>query len=254
MGRYDFRPLRVHQHASQLLAAGRIRITPPWHEVIGTIPPAQTLVRSQPLQHQERPRRPNIKKPSKLFQPQRIVYEEDTLRKEFFGDHPWELARPRVVLENDGKDAERKDWSLPSQPDRPIDGESVVQRQMFLLHGNPEEGHMPDPDMTPAKAYDQARKEFYEVRLQQDIERRVAKEEALATGAYFGKSTLQIGMELEDKAYEEWKAWASNEVMEQEQKRAAMYTGIGSDAASVPEADPQVDPEPEELEAAIKSS
>lgn len=123
MGRYDFRPLRVHQHASQLLAAGRIRITPPWHEVVGTVPPAQTLVRSQPLQHQERPRRSKIKKPSKLFQPQRIVYEEDTLRKEFFGDHPWELARPRVVLENDGKDAERKDWSLPSQPDRPIDGE-----------------------------------------------------------------------------------------------------------------------------------
>lgn len=123
MGRYDFRPLRVHRTASQLFASERIKNVPPWHEVIGTVPPAQTLVRSQPLQHQEKPRRTKTRKPSKLFQPQRIVYEEDTLRKEFYGDHPWELARPRVVLENDGRDAERKDWSLVSQPDRPVDGE-----------------------------------------------------------------------------------------------------------------------------------
>ncbi|KAL8796739.1 MAG: hypothetical protein Q9182_007316 [Xanthomendoza sp. 2 TL-2023] len=251
MGRYDFRPLRVHQTASQLLAAERIRHVPSWHEVIGTIPPAQTLVRTQPLQHQERSRRQRTTKPSKLFQPQRVVYEEDSLRKDFFGDHPWELARPRVVLENDGRDAERKDWSLVSQPDRPIDGErsvlvpahmvmpltgkSVVQRQMFLLHGNPGKGHTPDPNMTPGKAYDQARKEFYEMRLQQDIERRIAREEAMATGAYFGKTTLQIGMEMEDKIFEEWKAWASAQVTLQEQRRAAMYTGVDNETAALPE-------------------
>ncbi|KAL9026377.1 MAG: hypothetical protein Q9196_004947 [Gyalolechia fulgens] len=245
MGRYDFRPLRVHITASQLLASERIKNVPPWHQVIGTVPPAQTLVRSQPLQHQEKPRRPKTRKPSKLFQPQRIVYEEDTLRKEFYRDHPWELARPRVVLENDGRDSERKDWSLVSQPDRPVDGESVVQRQMFLLHGKPETGQMPDPNMTPARAYDQARKEFYEMRLQQDIERRVAKEEAMATGAYFGKTTLQIGMELEDKIFEEWKAWAARQAIQMEQRQAAMYTGGNNETAAVPESS---DPE---LEAAI---
>lgn len=126
MGRYDFRPLRVYQTASQLFASERIRNVPSWHEVVGTVPPAQTLVRTQPLQHQQRPRRNNVRKPSKIYQPQRVVYEEDSLRKEFFGDHPWELARPRVVLENDGRDAEKKDWSLVSQPDRPIDGERSV--------------------------------------------------------------------------------------------------------------------------------
>lgn len=133
----------------------------------------------------------------------------------------------------------------------PTNGTSVVQRQMFLLHGNPETGQMPDPNMTSAKAYDQARKEFYEVRLQQDIERRIAKEEALATGAYFGKSTLQIGMELEDKIFEEWKAWASNEVVQQDQRRAAMYTGVGSEAAALDESEPEVEAAVEELEAAI---
>lgn len=118
---------------------------------------------------------------------------------------------------------------------------------MFLLYGNPEAGQMPDPNMTPAKAYDQARKEFYEVRLQQDVERRVAKEEALATGAYFGKTTLQVGMELEDKIFEEWKAWAANEVIQQDQRRAAMYTGVDSQTL----AEPELDAAAEELEAVI---
>jgi small subunit ribosomal protein S23 len=79
--------------------------------------------------------------------------------------------------------------------------------------------------MTSAKAYDQARKEFYAIRHQEDVERRVAKEEALATGAYFGKSMLEIGMELEDKTYESWKAWAQNEVETIDQQRSAQYTG-----------------------------
>lgn len=105
--------------------------------------------------------------------------------------------------------------------------------------------------MTPARAYDQARKEFYEVRLQQDIERRVAKEEAMATGAYFGKSTLQIGMELEDKIFEEWKAWASAEVIQQEQRRAAMYTGVDNEAAALPGGDQEVEAALGEVDATI---
>lgn len=79
--------------------------------------------------------------------------------------------------------------------------------------------------MTSAKAYDQARQEFYAIRHQEDVERRVAKEEALATGAYFGKSMLEIGMELEDKTYESWKSWAKAEVEVIEQQRSAQYTG-----------------------------
>lgn len=89
---------------------------------------------------------------------------------------------------------------------------------MWLLHNV--------PDITPLRAYDQARKEFYELRLQQDVQRRVAKEEALATGAYFGKSTLQVGMELEDAAFERWKEWAQERVVVAEQKRGAAAVGV----------------------------
>lgn len=95
---------------------------------------------------------------------------------------------------------------------------SVVQRQLWLLHD--------DPEMTRAEAYDHARKEFYDLRLQEDIERRIAKEEAISTGAYFGPSMLDIGMQLEDKEYEKWKVWAEREVELQEQRNAAMYTGV----------------------------
>lgn len=80
---------------------------------------------------------------------------------------------------------------------------SVVQRQLWLLNNV--------PDMTKSKAYDIARREFYRLRLQEDIERRVAVEEAEATGATFGPSYLEIGMGLENQEYERWKAWARSQ-------------------------------------------
>ena len=110
---------------------------------------------------------------------------------------------------------------------------SVIQRQMWLQ----DNVHY----RAPARAYDQARKEFYKVRLQEDIQRRVAKEEALATGAYFNKSTLDIGMELEDKQYEEWKAWAIKEVNDAEQRRNAMYTGQDNEAMDLSPDDPETE-------------
>ena len=123
MGRYDFRPVRVHQTATQLLNTERITRTPPWYNVVGSITPAQALVRPQPLPHQHRKARSRTKKPSKLFQPQTIHYEEDALRKEFFKDHPWELARPRLVIEDDGKDSQKTDWSRIEQREKGLSGE-----------------------------------------------------------------------------------------------------------------------------------
>lgn len=52
----------------------------------------------------------------------------------------------------------------------------------------------------------------------------------MATGAYFGKSMLQIGMELEDKEYERWKQWALKEITEAKQKQASVYTGLDNPA------------------------
>ena len=101
--------------------------------------------------------------------------------------------------------------------------------------------------MRKAGAYDQARKEFYELRLHEDVRRRVAKEEALATGAYFHKSTLEVGMEIEDKQYEGWKEWAIKQVKELEQRQNAMYTGQDNESMDLSPEDPETEAGPEEM-------
>ncbi|BAE59350.1 37S ribosomal protein S25, mitochondrial [Aspergillus flavus] len=236
MGKYNLTALRVRQTALRQKEAGKTHQIPKWIDVVRDIPPAQVLVRNQQQQHQlvrqrlktlpgaSKPqvvfevqeKRVKPKKASRMFLPTEIKYEEDLLRKEFFRDHPWELARPRVVLESTGKDYENYDWSRLQQPGKRLDGESVVQRQLWLLNNV--------PDMTKSTAYDIARREFYRLRLQEDIERRVAAEEAEATGATFGPTRLEIGMELENQEYERWKVWAKSEAQVQEQ-RAAAFTG-----------------------------
>lgn len=90
------------------------------------------------------------------------------------------------------------------------------------------------PGMTVAQAYDQARHEFYEIRRQEEVERRVAQEEALATGAYFGKSFLEVGMELEDRTYEEWKQWALKSAADLQHAQGVIATGGMPDEEEAP--------------------
>lgn len=108
MGRYNLSPSIVRKHVSALLQTQRIAHPPPWYQAVSQNPPPQILVR-QPLQRTQRPG----KRSSRLFSPVKVGYEEDKLRWEYFNDHPWELARPRMVIEDDGRDRERWDWSVP---------------------------------------------------------------------------------------------------------------------------------------------
>ncbi|KAL4921246.1 mitochondrial ribosomal protein S25 [Aspergillus aurantiobrunneus] len=223
MGKYNLTALQVRQSVVKSLTAGKKGVLPSWVNVVRDIPPAQILVRDRPQQHQlvrqrlktipgdEKPqvvfeaqeKRKKPKKASRMYLPVEIKYEEDQLRKEFFRDHPWELARPRILLETSGKDFVKYNWKKMQQRGKRLDGESVVQRQLWLLNNV--------PDMTKSHAYDIARREFYRIRLQEDIERRVAAEEAEATGATFGPTRIEIGMELENQQYEIWKQWAKTE-------------------------------------------
>lgn len=109
-----------------MLETGRLQREPPWYRVVGAIPPTTSLVRTIPVQLQEKRLRKSARKPSRTFTPQKIVYPEDELRTQFFKDHPWELARPRILVENDGKDFMRHDWSRMQQPGKQLDGERLV--------------------------------------------------------------------------------------------------------------------------------
>ena len=132
MGRYNLNPVRVHQRAAQFLELSKVKADmglkaakeQPWFATVGQIPPSEILTRPLPIQHQERAKlKKGAKKPSKMFMPMRITYEEDSLRQNFYKDHPWELARPRMILEQDGKDGQKCDWSKLQQPGRELNGE-----------------------------------------------------------------------------------------------------------------------------------
>jgi small subunit ribosomal protein S23 len=84
-----------------------------------------------------------------------------------------------------------------------------------------------------AKAYDTARKELYRFRHYREVQQRVAREEALAQGAYFGPGPLQIGMQIEDKMYENWKEWAVKEITAAKALAGSAYTGVEQDSGTV---------------------
>ncbi|OAQ88896.1 ribosomal protein S25, mitochondrial [Purpureocillium lilacinum] len=221
MGGRQIRPAGVFKAVAQELnhqvLPGHSVAQPPWFQVMNSVPPAETLVRNVTPRH----RMPNPKstRPKKLYRPQGIAYLEDALRTGFYKDHPWELARPRVVLELDGKDHQHCDWSKGlRQPGVPLSGECVVQRQLWLMQNE---------KMSKRRAYDAARHEFYRLRQAEEIEKRVAIEEARHVGAYFGKSRLDVGMQLEDQEFENWKIWAGKETANREARQNSEIETFG---------------------------
>jgi small subunit ribosomal protein S23 len=134
MGRH-FRPARVFQTAknniSSQLIYGKKPVPPAWFKALERIPPSEILTRSYPIQHGTAPKRGPLrgtnKAPRNVFRPTKITFIEDSLRNTFYKDHPWELARPKMVLELDGKDAQYLDWSKGLiQLGMPLCGERCV--------------------------------------------------------------------------------------------------------------------------------
>ena len=113
---------------------------------------------------------------------------------------------------------------------------------------------MQNEGLSTLEAYDKSRKEFYKLRHQEDIERRVAKEEAMMVGAYFGKSALEIGMELEDRSFENWRAWAQKEVTAARHMAGSSFSGLENED-SIPSLDePATQQGMDELEPAMPNS
>lgn len=99
---------------------------PPWYQIMHSVPPSESIIRKVSARHEPPSKR--ARKPKKLYRPQTLRYIEDSLRSTFFRDHPWELARPRIVVELDGKDWQRYDWSKGlRQPGTPLCGEWSVR-------------------------------------------------------------------------------------------------------------------------------
>ena len=204
--------LRVHELTSQLLEGGYLKQEPAWYRPVISSPPSHTLARGAVPHHSPtstRTRSHTNRNPVNIRYPQRIFYREDALRKKFYRDHPWELARPRSIVEDTGDDHRFYDWSKLVQEGKPTDGESVVQYQLWLMNCQ----HLPE-----RTAYQMATQKFYSVRIGQDIDRRIAKEEQEAFGLEFFPGPVDVGVELEQKQIADWREKAAKQV---EQRTAA---------------------------------
>lgn len=147
---------------------------------------------------------PRDKSSRRLYKLPVITYIEDKIREMFYTNHPWELARPRNMIENGSNKntiISRLDWSSMVQPSLPLNGENVVQRTLWLskqkeyvsLHGE-----------DWFQAYEQARLEFYKLRMREYIDRQVAEEEALMHGSVFGPTSWESTIKREQEIIEQF--------------------------------------------------
>jgi small subunit ribosomal protein S23 len=109
--KHHIRPARVLQTAQAMIQNPLLRKTPPpiWLDAVMKVTPAE--FRTRPYLPQHQPLDTKAKKPRNLYKPTQLIFPEDGLRRTFYRDHPWELARPMMVLEKDGMDARHRDWS-----------------------------------------------------------------------------------------------------------------------------------------------
>ena len=118
---YRAAPTKLEQHATNLLKGNLLKKAPVWLHAVRAIPPGPSIIRSRnpnanlsaqtdiekqlfsntqnntqksTTRHKQKHLRTRPPRPAP------IVYPEDRLRRQFYKDHPFELARPQVLVEN----------------------------------------------------------------------------------------------------------------------------------------------------------
>ncbi|SMN18766.1 similar to Saccharomyces cerevisiae YIL093C RSM25 Mitochondrial ribosomal protein of the small subunit [Maudiozyma saulgeensis] len=217
--------VNILERTSSYLQAGLLRKTPAWYNVVADIQPVKKFNREPIFKNPSngrdrtefRPFSENVNSKglyktrynvvdkktvtNKLYKPPKLIYLEDKLRQLFYEQHPWEMSRPKVVVENE-MDV-KYDWSHILQLGKPLDGESVVQRSLYLVK-NKQFDNIID-------SYNHARFEFYRIRMQQELDEQIAQEEAEMFGSVFESSALQYGIEQEQRVIDQWKKKAIKE-------------------------------------------
>ncbi|KAG0168714.1 mitochondrial ribosomal small subunit component [Apophysomyces sp. BC1034] len=178
-------PTGLARNVSNLIKANLIKQPPVWLPVLQAVPPGPSIIRSQnpevnvsaqtALEKEwalnnsttaSRHKQKHLK--TRPPRPRAIVYPEDKLRKQFYKDHPFELAKPKILVEDDSG-LNRTDFSqllLEGMDPREVDGETVIKYQLHL---------MTQQKMPERKAYAKATSEFYELRARQEERERQAQ-------------------------------------------------------------------------------
>lgn len=212
------KPLSVLERTNHYLRSGAISETPAWFNVVAANPPVKNLVRqanfkqrksnNQTLSREKYSQGQFHKTRSEqhrasVYKPVKFQFLQDELRQLFYQQHPWELADAKVLIENSGNDSKSQDWSRIVQLNKKLDGESVVQRTLYLMRS---EG-VADIE----QAYNQARYEYYLVKMKRELEVQVVKEESLSYGSSFKTNVVDFGFNKEAEVIEKWKVDAIEE-------------------------------------------
>jgi small subunit ribosomal protein S23 len=143
---YRAPPAELTKHVSRLLKGKLLKKPPTWFAAVNAVPPGPSIIRSQnpevnitgqsvaeqqfiqanrPAVHTSiRHKQKNLK--TKAPKPRAIVYPEDRLRRQFYKDHPFELQRPKLLVETT-EGINRTDFSqllLPGMNPAQVDGEA----------------------------------------------------------------------------------------------------------------------------------
>lgn len=247
----------VLERTSQYLKAGVLKEKPAWFNVVGANPPSTDLTKKpkkfELKDQEEDPRNSLFKKneatgfyktsPDKRDRSQKhnsisrvpkLKFLEDELRNVFYQQHPWELSRPKTLIETSGDEYKKCDWSRMLQLYKPLDGESVVQRTLWLLQDGKEKG----TNISLFEAYDQARFEFYRHRMQEEMSSAVSKEESTLYGAVFASTNIGWGVKREQEHVDSWAKVASEKTkIRNANKDGKASSSIGMDdsaTASLP--------------------
>ncbi|SCU88597.1 LADA_0E11078g1_1 [Lachancea dasiensis] len=212
--------VNVLERTSSYLKSGLLKKTPAWYNVVAHIPPSKRFVREPRLVNPatneptaeladfdavsrdsngtyktRASRADKAESGNKLYRAPKLKYVEDNLRELFYEQHPWERSRPKLLVEDTG--VHDYDWNTIQQLGKPLDGESVIQRTLHLLQTKTQTELL--------AAYDQARFEFYRLRIQEEVQAQVAQEEAEMSGSVFGPSAIDFGLQKEQKIIDVWK-------------------------------------------------
>ncbi|KAI9254533.1 mitochondrial ribosomal protein S25 [Phascolomyces articulosus] len=212
---YRVPPTKLEQHATNLLKGDLLKKAPVWLHAVRAIPPGPSIIRSRNpnanvsaqtdvekelfSHHQQhtstRHKQKHLR--TKPPRPAPIVYPEDRLRRQFYKDHPFELARPQTLVENK-LGLNRTDFSqllLPGMLPEEITGETVIKYQLHL---------MTNEKMPERKAYAKATSEFYELRArQEELERQARSQMDAALQEIENKRWTRQALELEERALKE---------------------------------------------------
>ncbi|KAI5965507.1 RSM25 [Candida theae] len=236
----------VLSRTSAYLKSGVLKQKPVWFDIVAKYPPSHKLVK-KPYIHEAdstdprndllKPKNQHLQKPqlfktrpassevanknNQIHRIPKLTFLEDELRNYFYLQHPWELSRPKNLIENNGDEISKKcDWSQMLQLHKPLDGESVIQRAVYLLHND-------DKVKDVFEAYDIARFEFYRLRMAEEMESHIAREESTMYGAVYESTNIDWNLTTEQKYIDDWVKLAAEQtrVLEANSNRSQAPSG-----------------------------